>query len=57
MARLGNRVSETREVNKMHYPPETFHWLGTWSPELPGPGKGTKHMPNQVSAFVEYLRS
>ena len=52
MAHLGNWVSGTREVNKMHYPPETVHWLGTWSPELPGPGKGTKHMPNQVSAFV-----
>ena len=26
----------------------------TWSPELLGPGKGTKCSPNQVCAFVEY---
>ena len=26
----------------------------TWSPELLGPGKGTKHRPNQVCASVEY---
>ena len=26
----------------------------TWSPELFGPGKGTKHRPNRVCALVEY---
>ena len=29
----------------------------TWSPELLGPGKGTKHRPNQICAFVEYPRT
>ena len=29
----------------------------TWSPELLGPEKGTKHRPNQICAFVEYLRT
>ena len=27
----------------------------TWSPELLGPGKGTKRRPNGVCAFEEYL--
>ena len=26
----------------------------TWSPELLGPGKGTKRRPNQVCTFEEY---
>ena len=29
----------------------------TWSPELLGPGKGTKHGPSQVCASVEDLRT
>ena len=29
----------------------------TWSLELPGPGKGTKCMPNHVCAFAKYPRS
>ena len=29
----------------------------TWSPELLEPGKGTKHMPNQVCTCVEYPRT
>ena len=29
----------------------------TWSPELLGPGKGTKRRPNLVCTFVEYLRT
>ena len=57
MAHRGNWAAGTRELNKMHNPPETVHWLGTWSPELPGPGKGTKCMPNLVCAFAEYPRS
>ena len=28
----------------------------TWLPELLGPGKGKKHMPNQVCALAEYPR-
>ena len=27
----------------------------TWSTEWLGPGKGTKHRPNQVCTFEEYL--
>ena len=29
----------------------------TWSPELLGPGKDTKHRPNQVCTSVEYPRT
>ena len=43
--------------DKMHCPPGRVHSPNTWSPELLGPGKGTKHLPNQVCAFVAYLRT
>ena len=38
----------------------TWGWLrlpSTWSPELLGPGKGTKRRPNQVCTFVECPRT
>ena len=45
-----------RGGDKIHSPSgETT--TSTWSPELLGPGKGTKHRPNRVHAFVEYLRT
>ena len=53
---LGNWAVGTEEVIRC-----TTH-LGrvclprTWSPELLGPGKGTKCRPNLICAFVEYLR-
>ena len=34
--------ARTREVIKIHGPPGTVHLPRTWSPELLGPGKGTK---------------
>ena len=57
MVHLGNGVAKTREVIKVHGLPGTVHWPRTWLPELPGPGKGTKHTLNRVCAFVEYLRT
>ena len=53
----GNWAAGIREVIKMHSPPGTVHSPSTWSPELLGPGKGTKCMPNWVCAFVEYPRT
>ena len=53
----GNQGTRTREEIKMNSPHGTVHSLKTWSPELLGPGKGTKSMPNRVCAFVEYLRT
>ena len=41
--------------DKVHRPPGTVHSPSTWSPELLGPGKSTKHRPNEVCAFVETL--
>ena len=35
----------------------SVHWPSTWSPELLGPGKGTKRRPDRVCAFVEYPRT
>ena len=49
----GNCEAWTREVIRCTAPAEsalTKHLL----PELLGPGKGTKHRPNQICAFVEY---
>ena len=40
--------------------PPTRGWPrlpSTWSPELLGPGKGTKRRPNRVCAFGEYTRT
>ena len=34
--------------------PQQLRSPSTWSPELLGPGKGTKCRPNWVCAFVEY---
>ena len=45
-----------RRGDKIHSPSgETT--TSTWSPELLEPGKGTKHKPNWVHAFVEYSRT
>ena len=52
-----NQVAGTGEVIKKQGPPGTVHSQSTWSPELLGPGKGTKHMPNQVCALVEFPRN
>ena len=54
---LGNQGARTREEIKMNSPHGTVRSLKTWSPELLGPGKGTKRTPNQVCAFVEYPRT
>ena len=54
---LGNHVAGTGEVIKMDGPAGTVHLPNAWWPELLGPGKGTKCTPNQVCAFVEYLRA
>ena len=43
--------------DKMHCQAGRVHSPSTWSPEPPGPGKGTKRRPNQVCAFVEYSRT
>ena len=43
--------------DKMHHTPGTVCSPSTWSPKLLRPGKGTKCMPNQVCAFVEYSRT
>ena len=42
----GNQAAGTREVIKTHSPPGTVRSPSTWSPELLGPGKGTKRRPN-----------
>ena len=42
----GKPHSRSREVTKMHRPPGMVRLPSTWSPEMPGPGKGTKHIPN-----------
>ena len=46
-----------RGGDKMHPPPGETALTKHWSPKLRRPGKGTKHMPNRVCAFVEYLRT
>jgi len=56
-AYLGNHVAGTGEVIKTHVPPGTVHLSNTWLPELLGPGKGTKRMPNLVCALAEYPRT
>ena len=38
-----NQAARTRKVHKTQGPHETVHSPSTWSPELLGPGKGTKH--------------
>ena len=43
--------------DKMHPPPGETALTKHWSPKLRRPGKGTKHMPNRVCAFVECLRT
>ena len=42
-------------ADKTHYTWGALCSLITWSPELLGPGKGTKPRPDRVCAFVEYL--
>ena len=46
-----------RRGDQMHHTPGIVHSPNTWSPELLGPGKGTKLRPNWVCAFVEYPRT
>ena len=46
-----NREAGTREMIEIHRPPGTVRSPSTWSPELLGPGKGTKRMSNQVFAL------
>ena len=46
----GEVVRHTHHLRRVRLP-------STWSPELLGPGKGTKRRPNQVCACVEYLSS
>ena len=54
---------ETNQVAGMEAAIRCTPYLGkvrsrsTWSPELLGPGKGTKRRPNRVCAFVEYPRN
>ena len=43
--------------DKTHHPPGRVRSPSTWSPELLRPMNGTKHRPNRVCAFVEYLRT
>ena len=50
------QVMGTGEI-KAHGPPGTVCLPSSWLPELLGPGKGTKHMPNRVCALAEYLRT
>ena len=56
-AHSGNQKAGTGEVIKTHNTPGTVSSPSTWSPELLGPGKGTKRMPNRVCALVEYPRT
>ena len=56
-AHPGNRGAGTGEVIRCTAHLRSVRSPSTWSPELLGPGKGTKHMPNRVFAFVEYLRT
>ena len=42
MGHLGNQGAGTRQMNKMHSPLGRVYLPCTWSPELLGPGKGTK---------------
>ena len=49
-AGMGERISHSLQLGQLHAP-------STWSPELLRPGTGAKRSPNQVWAFVEYLRT
>ena len=42
MVHPGNQGTRTREEIEMNRPPGTARWPRTWSPELLGPGEGTK---------------
>ena len=57
MVHPGNWVAGTGEVIKMLGTPGTVCSPNTWSSELLGPGKGTKHRPNRLCALVEYPRT
>ena len=46
-----------RGGDKTHHPAGRVHSPSIWSLELLGRGKGTKHRPNPVCAFVEYPRT
>ena len=46
----GEVIRHTTHLGRVHSP-------STWSPEMLGPGEGTKCRPNLVCAFVEYLRT
>ena len=53
----GKPSSRTGEVIKMQGPAGTVCLPNTWSPELLGPGKGTKCTPNRVCTLAEYPRT
>ena len=48
VARMGEAIRRIPHLGRVHSP-------SNWSPELLGPGKGTKLRPNWVCTFVEYL--
>ena len=56
-AHPGNRGAGTGEVIRCTTHLRRERSPNTWSPELLGPGKGTKRRPKWVCAFVEYLRT
>ena len=51
----GNRAAGMGEVIRCPAQLVRVCSPSTWSPELLGPGKGTKRRPNRVCAFVENL--
>ena len=53
----GNQAAGTGEVIRRTPHLGRQHSPSTWSPELLGPGKGTKCRPNGVCPFVDYLRT
>ena len=53
----GNGTARTGEVIRCTAHLERVCLPSTWSPELLGPGKGTKLRPDRVCVFVEYLRT
>ena len=55
-AHPGFWAAGTREVIRCTAHLGRLRSPSTWSPELLGPGKGTKHRPNRVCTFVECLR-
>ena len=50
VAGTGEVIRRTCHLRRVRLP-------SNWSPELLGPGKGTKCRPNRVCTFVEYPRT